>query len=590
VTAADQPAADDTAADDPTAAEPAGAAGGNALLRTRHAQMFPKLTPEQIARLEHQGERVAIHAGELLFDVGDRPRRFFVVISGSIELLIARSGGYELFYTMTPGEFSGEMNALRGSAGMVRARIGQDGSVLAIDIERLRTIVQTDAELSELFMRAFILRRLGLLSEKTCEVVLVGSGHSADTLRLGEFLTRNAIPFTTLDVTTDADAQTLLERFHVPAEDVPVVICHGQSVLKNPSNYELATCLKVNPQIDETRVHDLLIVGAGPAGLAAAVYAASEGLDVRLVEITAPGGQAGTSSKIENYLGFPTGISGLALAGRALSQAQKFGASLSVASQATGLRCERRPYQVDLAEGGSVRASIVLIASGAQYRALDIDNLAHFIGAGVYYAATALEAKLCKGEEIAIVGGGNSAGQAAVFLTGSCNHVHILVRADGLAQSMSSYLIHRIEESPNITVHTHTQVVALEGEQELKRVTWKRGTDATEEVHEIAHLFLMTGAQPNTQWLSGCLALDDPGFIRTGLDLRAEDLAAAHWPLARQPYLLETSLPGVFAAGDVRCGSVKRVAAAVGEGSSCVQFVHRALREFSEAAAQVAAA
>ena len=573
-----------TAAQQAAAAEPAGAAGGNVLLRTRHAQMFPRLTAQQIARLEHQGERVAMHTGELLFDAGDRPSKFFVVISGSIELLIARAGGHELFYTLTHGEFSGEMNALRGSAGIVRARVGQDGSVLAIDIERLRTIVQTDAELSELFMRAFILRRMGLLSEDTCDVVLLGSGHSADTLRLGEFLTRNTIPFTTLDVHTNADAQTLLERFHLAAEDVPVVICHGQSVLKNPSNFELAGCLGINPQVDDTRVYDLLIVGAGPAGLAAAVYAASEGLDVRLVEITAPGGQAGTSSRIENYLGFPTGISGLALAGRALSQAQKFGASLSVASQAIGLRCERQPYQVDLAEGGSVRASIVLIASGAQYRALDIDNLRHFLGAGVYYAATALESKLCTGEEIAIVGGGNSAGQAAIFLASSCSHVHILVRSDGLTQSMSSYLIRRIEESPNITVHVHTQVVALEGEQQLKRLKWKRGTDATEELHEIAHLFLMTGAVPNSQWLHGCVALDGPGFIRTGMDLQAEDLAAAHWPLARPPYLLETSLPGVFAAGDVRCGSVKRVAAAVGEGSSCVQFVHRALREFSETA------
>jgi len=565
------------------------AAVGNELLQTRRSQMFPKLTAAQFTRLERHGDHALIRAGELLFDAGDRPRKFFVVISGTIELLIARASGYELFYTLTQGDFSGEMNALRGSAGMVRACVGQDGSVIAIDVERLRTIVQTDAELSELLMRAFILRRMGLISERSCDVVLVGSGHSADTLRLSEFLTRNTVPFATLDVNTDADAQAVLERFHVPAEDVPVVICHGESVLKNPSNFELATCLRINPQIDETHVHDLLIVGAGPAGLAAAVYAASEGLDVRLVEVTAPGGQAGTSSRIENYLGFPTGISGLALAGRALSQAQKFGASLSVASQAIGLRCDRRPYLVELTEGGSVRASIVLIASGAQYRALNIDNLQRFLGAGVYYAATALEANLCRGEQIAIVGGGNSAGQAAVFLAGSCQHVHILVRSDGLAESMSSYLIRRIEGSANITVHTHTQVVALEGEHELQRITWRRAADGSEQQHEIAHLFLMTGARPNTRWLGGCIAVDDPGFVRTGLDLRPEDLAAARWPLARQPYLLETSLPGVFAAGDVRCGSVKRVAAAVGEGSSCVQFVHRALREFSEAAQQPAA-
>jgi thioredoxin reductase (NADPH) len=564
-------------------------AAANELLRTRRSQMFPKLTAAQIARLEHHGEHRPMHLGEILFDAGDRPRKFFVVLAGNIELLISRPSGYELFYTLNPGDFSGEMNALRGSAGMVRARAGHDGAVIAIDIERLRTIVQTDAELSELFMRAFILRRMGLLSERPCDVVLIGSGHSADTLRLSEFLTRNTIPFTTLDVTSDVDAQTALERFHVPAQDVPVVICRGEHVLKNPSNFEVATCLSINPQVDESRVHDLLIVGAGPAGLAAAVYGASEGLDVRLVETTAAGGQASTSSKIENYLGFPTGISGLALAGRALSQAQKFGANLSVASQAVALRCERRPYVVDLAEGGSVRANIVLIASGAQYRALEIDNLSRFLGAGIYYAATNLEAKLCGKEEIVIVGGGNSAGQAAVFLAGSCSHVHIVVRSDGLAQSMSRYLIRRIEESPNITVHTHTQVIALEGERELQRITWRRGTDGTEEQQEIAHVFLMTGALPNTRWLNGCVALDDRGFVRTGLDLRPEDLSAAHWPLQRQPYLLETNLPGVFAAGDVRCGSVKRVAAAVGEGSSCVQFVHRALRELTEAAAQPAA-
>jgi thioredoxin reductase (NADPH) len=560
----------------------------NELLRTRGNQMFPKLTPPQIARLEHHGERRPMHAGEILFDAGDRPRRFFVVIAGTIDLLLSRSSGYELFYTLRPGDFSGEMTALRGSAGMVRARAGHDGMLIAIDIDRLRTIVQTDAELSELFMRAFILRRMGLLSEHTCDVVLIGSGHSADTLRLSEFLTRNTIPFATLDVNSDADARTVLERFHVPAEDVPVVICRGERVLKNPSNFEVASCLSINPQVDESRVHDLLIVGAGPAGLAAAVYGASEGLDVRLMETTAAGGQAGTSSKIENYLGFPTGISGLALAGRALSQAQKFGASLSVASQAVGLRCKSRPYVVDLAEGGSVRANIVLIASGAQYRALEIDNLPRFLGAGIYYAATKLEALLCANEEIVVVGGGNSAGQAAVYLAGTCNHVHILVRSDGLAQSMSRYLIRRIEESPNITVHAHTQVVALAGERELQRITWRRGTDATEEQHEIAHVFLMTGALPNTQWLNGCVALDDRGFVRTGLDLRPEDLSAAQWPLARQPYLLETNLPGVFAAGDVRCGSNKRVAAAVGEGSSCVQFVHRALRELTEAAQQPA--
>src|SRR6202140_2940918 len=333
----------------------------NELLRTRRQQMFPKLTTQQIARLETHGARVEMHAGEVLVEPGDRPHKFFVVLAGTLEILLAKSSGYELFYTLTPGDFSGEMSALRGSAGMVRLRVGSDGMLIAIHIDKLRSIVQTDAELSELFMRAFILRRMGLLSEGTCDVLLIGSDHSADTLRLREFLTRNTYPFASLDIDSNVDAQTLLERFHVPAEDIPVVICRGERALKNPSNFEVATCLGVNPQVDDSTLHDLLIVGAGPAGLAAAVYGASEGLDVRLVETTAPGGQAGTSSKIENYLGFPTGISGLALAGRALSQAQKFGAILSVASQAVSLHSERRPYVVDLAEGGSVRASVVLI-------------------------------------------------------------------------------------------------------------------------------------------------------------------------------------------------------------------------------------
>jgi thioredoxin reductase (NADPH) len=561
----------------------------NELLRTRHAQMFPKLTAHQIARLEIHGTRMQTHAGEVLVEPGDRPRKFFVVIAGNIELLLAKPTGYVLFYTLTPGEFSGEMSALRGSAGMVRLRVGKDGEVIAIDVDQLRLIVQTDAELSELFMRAFILRRMGLLSEDSCEVLLIGSQHSADTLRLREFLTRNTFPYASLDIDSNADAQTMLERFHVPPRDVPVVICHGSQVLRNPSNFEVATCLGLNPQVDDSRVHDLLIVGAGPAGLAAAVYAASEGLDVRMVETTAPGGQAGTSSKIENYLGFPTGISGLALAGRALSQAQKFGAVLSVASQALTLHSDRQPYAVDLAEEGiSVRASIVLIASGAQYRTPSIDNLSRFLGAGIYYAATNLEAKLCQKAEVVVVGGGNSAGQAAVFLASSCRHVHILVRSDSLAESMSRYLIRRIEESPNITVHLHTQLIALEGDRELQRIIWRRGTEATEERHEITHVFLMTGALPNTQWLKGSVALDDRGFVKTGPDLQPQEWVTARWPVARHPYLLESSVPGVFAAGDVRSGSAKRVASAVGEGSSCVQFVHRALRELSEAAQRAA--
>jgi thioredoxin reductase (NADPH) len=553
----------------------------NPILEKRRDQMFPKLTAAQIARLEARGQRVQTHAGEILMEPGDRPRKFYVVVSGDLEILIPRIDGQSLLYVLTPGDFTGEMSMLRGSAVFVRLRVRVGGALIAVDTDKLRDIVQTDAELSEILMRAFILRRVGLIAEPNANVMLLGSNHSADTLRVREFLLRNAVPYVNMDVESDADVQAVLERFHVRLQDIPVVICRGEIVLKNPSNRALAECLGVNPQVDDSVVHDFAIVGAGPAGLAAAVYGASEGLDVRMVEAAAPGGQAGTSSKIENYLGFPTGISGQALTGRALSQAQKFGARLSVASQAVALRCDQRPYTIELAEGSSILASTVLIASGAHYRTLQIAEVPRFLGTGIYYAATALEAKLCEGEDAIIVGGGNSAGQAAVFLAMSCRHVHILVRSAGLGESMSRYLIRRIEESPNISLHSRTEIVGLDGGAQLESVTWRENSNGATYEHSIRHVFLMMGASPRTDWLRNCVSLDGHGFVKTGMDLTGNDLEPAHWPLARTPYLMETSLPGVFAAGDVRSGSVKRVAAAVGEGSGCVQFVHRALRELS---------
>ena len=562
------------------------------LLEQRRAQMFPKLTSAQLARLERQGTRLQTGAGEILLELGDSPRGVFIVAAGSVEVLAPPSAtqaasGYELLYLLSPGDFTGEMSTLRGTPGLVRIRVREAGTVLLIDAEQLRRIVQNDAELSELFMRAFILRRMSVIESGRSEVLLLGTDHSADTLRLREFLTRNARPYVNIDIEHDADAQALLERFHVRSQDVPVVICRGGELLKNPGNAVVAECLGMNASAADDRVHDLLIIGAGPAGLAAAVYAASEGLDVRLVETFAPGGQAGTSSRIENYLGFPTGISGAALAGRAFSQAQKFGAQLSVAWHAVRLDCERWPYTVNIAEGRSMRGRAILIASGAQYRMPDIANLSRFLGRGIYYAATHLEAKLCADEDIVVVGGGNSAGQAAVFLASSCRHVHMLVRSDGLAESMSRYLIRRIEETPNISLHTHTQLTALDGSDRLERVSWTH-RNAELDASDLRHVFLMTGAQPNTGWLQGCVVLDDHGFVKTGPDLGKEQLADARWSLPRPPYLLESSVPGVFAAGDVRAGSVKRIASAVGEGSICVQFVHRVLREFADAGNQSA--
>jgi thioredoxin reductase (NADPH) len=428
-------------------------------------------------------------------------------------------------------------------------------------------------------VRAFILRRVELVEHGLGDVVLVGSAHSAGTLRVKEFLTRNSYPYAYIDLDRDADVQVLLDRFHVGIADVPVVICRGEVVLRNPTNQEIAVCLEFNDAIDPTHVRDVVVVGAGPSGLAAAVYGASEGLDVLVVESNAPGGQAGSSSRIENYLGFPMGISGQELAGRAFAQAQKFGAQIMIAKGATALTCDRKPYAIAIDDGAPIRARTVIIATGAEYRRPALEKLTTYENAGVYYGATFVEAQLCGGEDVIVVGGGNSAGQAAVFLAQTARHVHMLVRARGLADSMSRYLILRIEENPAITLHTQTEIVALEGTDHLECVRWRDNRSGRIETHAVRHVFMMTGAVPNTRWLGGCVALDGNGFIKTGSDLSPDDLAAARWPLPRPPQLLETTLPGVFAVGDARAGNVKRVASAVGEGSIAISFVHRTLME-----------
>jgi thioredoxin reductase (NADPH) len=473
------------------------------------------------------------------------------------------------------------MSTLRGVAGFSRLQVLEAGELLVLTEERLRAVVQTDAELSELLLRAFILRRVGMMNSGQGDVVLIGSQHSGDTLRLREFLGRNAFPYQSVDVDSDTGVQALLEQFQLSSADIPVMVARGK-VHKNPSIHEVARLLEMNPAVDTRKVFDLIVVGAGPAGLAAAVYGASEGLDVLVVEAMAYGGQAGTSSKIENYLGFPTGISGQALAGRAFVQAQKFGANIQVASCALRLHCDERPYGVELGDGSIARAHSIIIASGAQYRQLELENLERFANAGIYHAATALEARLCKGEEVVIVGGGNSAGQAAIFLANGCRHVHIMVRAKGLAESMSNYLIRRIEDSHAITLHARTRLTALEGSDHLQSICFSTDGGAPQD-RPIGHVFLMTGAVPNTEWLKDCVALDEHGFVCTGADLKPEDLPAVRWsPMQRAPLTFETSMPGVFAVGDVRANSVKRVASAVGEGSVCVQFVHRILPQLKQ--------
>ena len=540
-------------------------------------QTFPKLTEAQMKRIQAHGRLRPVQRGEILLEQGDRNVPFFVVVSG--EIAIVRPTGTEETPIVRhgPGEFTGEVAMISGRRALVRARVTQAGEVIEVGREQMLALVQTDAELSEILMRAFILRRVQLIAHGIGDVVLVGSSHSAGTLRIQEFLMRNGHPYSYVDLERDPEVENLFARFHVGVADVPVVICRGDLVLRNPTNQQVAQCLGFNEAIDEQQVRDLVVVGAGPSGLAAAVYGASEGLDVLVLEANAPGGQAGSSSRIENYLGFPTGITGNELAARAYHQAQKFGAQMMIANGAQRLACDRKPYAIEVQDGMRVPTHAVIIATGAAYRRLPLENLERFHGAGVYYGATFLEAQLCGGDEVVVVGGGNSAGQAAVFLSQSARHVHMLVRGEGLTDTMSRYLIRRIEETPNITLRTHTEIVGLEGRDHLERVRWRNNQTGQSEVREVRHVFLMTGAVPNTKWLNGCVALDAKGFIKTGPELTPEDLAAARWPLKRSPFLLETSLPGVFAVGDVRAGNVKRVASAVGEGSIAVSFVHRVL-------------
>jgi len=541
-------------------------------------QAFPALTPLQIDRIRPFGKLRHVEAGKILFEPGDVTAPFFVLLSGGLEIVQPTPRGERLIVTHRAGGFTGEMTLISGRGALARGRVTEPGEFLELSPEELRTLVARDAELSGLLMRAFILRRVLLISTSQGNVILLGSRHSAKTLHLREFLTRNGHPHTYIDLDTDAGAQEVLDQFAVTPAAIPVVICNGQTVLRSPSIQELADCLGLNPNITGTEVRDLVIVGAGPSGLAAAVYGASEGLDVLVIESESPGGQAGSSSRIENYLGFPAGISGQELAGRAAAQAQKFGARMLIANSVTRLNCERHPYEVIVDDGRGIRARTVVIASGAKYNKPKIENLTKFESLGVYYGATFIEAQLCGKEDVIVVGGGNSAGQAAVYLSETASKVHMLVRSARLSDTMSRYLIQRIEENPVIEVHYCTEIVGLDGGTQLERVAWQDKNTGERSTHDIRHLFIMAGASPQTDWLKGCVALDNKGFILTGRELDPV-IRNYHWPLQRVPQMLETSLPGVFAVGDVRAGNVKRVASAVGEGSICISLVHRVLAE-----------
>src|SRR5262245_23120991 len=493
-----------------------------AVVDSRSDPAFPTLSSQQIARIAARGQRRQTARGEVLVEVGEKPIPFFVILSGEVQAVRPAGTEETLIVIQRAGHFTGEGSMISGRRALARLRISEPGEVIQLTHDQLLALIQTDAELSEILMRAFIQRRLKLIAGDLGDVAIIGSMHNAGTLRVREFLTRNGHPFQYLDLDRDRDAQDMLDHFQVDVVDIPVLICRGKAVLRNPTNGQVADCLGFNEEIDQARVSDLVVVGAGPAGLAAAVYGASEGLDVLVLESNMPGGQAGSSSRIENYLGFPTGISGLELTGRAQAQALKFGAHVLVAKGATRLGCNGQRYTVEVDGGPRVQARAVIIATGAEYRRPTLENLSAFEGAGVYYGATPMEAQLSIGEEVVVVGGGNSAGQAAVFLASTAKRVHILVRGEGLADTMSRYLIRRIEEHPAIELRTRTEIVGLEGDGKLERIRWRDNGTGGIETHDIGHVFMMTGAVPNTRWLDGCIALDGKGFVKTGPELSSE--------------------------------------------------------------------
>jgi thioredoxin reductase (NADPH) len=548
-------------------------------IEPRDDQVFPVLTAAQIGRLAAHGQRRHVQPGEVLVGPGLAEHSLFVVVAGELEVVRVSRGSEQVFTRHRPGQFSGEISTLVGRRPVATLRAAEGSEVIELRRDALLALVQEDAEFSEILMRAFILRRALLFADGVGDVLILGSEFSPRTLAIRDFLARNAHPARYIDLDRDSTAQELLDHFQVSADEIPLVVC-GELLLRNPDNAQIADCLGFNLAIDvdERHLRDVVIVGAGPAGLGAAVYAASEGLDVLLIETSSPGGQAGASMRIENYLGFPSGITGQELATRAFTQAQKFGAQAMIARSAARLGRDQGSYFVEIDDGRRVRARTVVIASGAEYRGLPVDDVSRFNNAGVYYLASPAEAQLCKGEAVIVVGGGNSAGQAAVFLANTASRVIVVVRRD-LAGSMSRYLVRRIEESPSIEVWARCEVVAVEGGRYLERVRCRNGQTGVETVESVRHLFVMTGAVPATRWLGDCVAFDDRGFVKTGPQLTGQDLYLAQWPLARAPHLLETSRPGVFAVGDVRGGNIKRVASAVGEGAIAVAFIHQVLRE-----------
>lgn len=537
----------------------------------------PVLSDAQIRRIRRVSKMRQVKPGEILYQPNDETPAVYIVLSGSLKVSAIIAGQPRTFMTYLEKQFSGDLLMISGRRSIYRCEAVSDGTVLELEAKALRLLIGKDSELSDIFMNAFLARRALQREAGKGNVVVLGSKYSSETLKIREFLTRDGHPFGYFDIETDAMTQELLDHFDVSIQDIPVVICNDL-VLRRPAVRTIAETLGFNGDIKDSRVKDLVVVGGGPAGLAAAVYAASEGLQVLVVERLAPGGQAGSSSKIENYLGFPTGISGQELMSRAIAQAEKFGAQIVVARTVRQLECDERPCRVTLDDGQQILTRTIVLAIGAQYNRPALTNLDLFSGRGMYHSATAIEAELCSDEHVIVIGGGNSAGQAAIFLAQNTSGVTMLVRAKTLAETMSRYLIQRIEENPNIHVRYCTELDALHGEGHLEAVTWIDRYSGEEMKRPIRHVFVMAGASPETAWLSPYVALDSKGFIVTGRDLENAD-PPIPWPLERRPYMFETSLPGVFAVGDARAGNVKRVASAVGEGSMVLHLVHQVLAE-----------
>ncbi|RDV03303.1 FAD-dependent oxidoreductase [Undibacter mobilis] len=557
----------------------------------RFEQMFPVLEPAQVETMARfaSGPARTFAPNEALFDTGERNVPAYLVLEGTLE--IVRRDGLHRFASVIShdaGQFSGEVSQLSGNGSIPSGRAGPKGlTALPFDAAHIRALMVGSAEIGEVVMRAFILRRVALIQTDGAGSLLIGHPNMPEIVRLQGFLSRNGYPCTVLNVETDTDARDAVERFGIRDDELPLMICPNGKLLKRPSDAEAGACLGITPELDHSKIYDVAVVGAGPAGLAAAVYGASEGLSMIVLDSRAFGGQAGASARIENYLGFPTGISGMALAGRAFNQAQKFGAEIAIPLSVSKLDCgdadcaKRRPFRIELTDGrGALQARTVIVASGARYRRPAIDNLSDFDNNGISFWASPIEAKLCEGEEVALIGGGNSAGQAVVFLAPKVKHLHLIVRR-ALEETMSKYLIDRIKALPNVSVHVGKEIVSLEGDKSgLRGATFREIRSGTEKSLPLRHLFLFIGADPNADWLEGCVATDGKGFVITGAEFDRRS--------SRTPHSLETSVPGIFAIGDVRAGSTKRVGAAIGEGAAVVSQIHQVLALADEPVQQAA--